>query len=169
MMSYCFSEINTKSTIRQELLQLCNNEKHWIDPNIGTFLQKTPPKDLIYKDNFLKVICENFISNYDTDVHIFMINPWTHYMLHTDSHRSSSINLLINDFTDSISYFKVSEIYKSQIDIQELQYKPDTYYLINSKVPHAITNRDLSRYVLSITLNDNFRNIQSKLKDQLCL
>ena len=168
-MNYCFSEINTKSTIRQELLELCNSEQNWIDPNIGTFLQKVPPKDLIYKDNFLKVICENFISDYVADVHIFMMRPWTHYMLHADLNRSASINLLINEFTDSISYFQISEVYKSQINIQELQYKLDTYYLFNSRVPHAITNRDLPRYILSITLNDNFKNVRSKLKDQLYL
>ena len=168
-MNYCFSEINTKSTIRQELLELCNSEQNWVDPNIGTFLQKVPPKDLVFKDKFLKFICENFTSDYVTDVHVFMMRPQTHYMLHADRFRSASINLLINDVTDSISYFQISEVYKSQINIQELQYKLDTFYLFNSRVPHAITNRDLPRYLLSITLNDNFKNVQLKLKDQLYL
>lgn len=168
-MESCFSEISIKSTIRRELLELCSRDQQWIDHDLGTFLHKIPPKEVIFKDSFLKLVCENFTKNYQADVNMFMMKPWTHYILHVDTKRSASINLLINDTTDSIAYFKTSELRKSQIDIQELEYKTDTYYLFNSKMPHAITNRGSPRYVLSITLNGNFDEMKLNLKDHLCL
>lgn len=168
-MNDCFSKLNVKSTIRKDLLEFCNNDDNWIDPKVGTFFQKKPPQSLIFNDPVLKHICENSISEYGFYhcVHIFMIKPWTHYMLHSDIFRSSSINLLINDYTDSISYFQVTEPYnKLHIGIEELTYEQDAYYLFNSKVPHAVTNRNPARYLLSITLKDDYKTMVKYLKNQ---
>lgn len=171
-MEPCFTKLTVKSTIRQDLLKFCEDGNQWIDPTVGTFFQKNPPRDLIFSDPFLQHICDNCLSNngYNTDVKIYRITPWTHYMLHTDEYRSSSINLLINDESDSISYFKASDTYnKLHIKILELKYEQDSYYLFNSKIPHAITNRDSTRYLLSITLKDNFYSMSKYLKTQLVL
>jgi hypothetical protein len=171
-MDNCFVKLTPKSTVRKELLELCTNDNSWIDPVVGTFLQKKPPKDIIFKDPFLKHICENYISGYGFEecVHIFMIKPWTHYMMHTDVFRSSSINLLINDYTDSISYFQASKPYnKLHIGIKELNYEKDSYYLFNSKIPHAVTNREPARYVLSITLKYDYLTMLKHLNDQTFL
>ena len=167
-MEYCFTKINVKSLIRKELLDFCKANDTWIDPTVGTFLQKKPPQEIIYKDPFLKHICENYLSDhgYEQCVHIFMISPWTHYMMHTDKFRSSSINLLINEYTDSISYFQISEPCKLHIKIKELVYEPDAYYLFNSKALHAITNREPARYLLSITLKDDYENTLKQLQSQ---
>ncbi len=168
-MKDCFSKLTVKSTIRKDLLEFCKSDDNWIDPKVGTFLQKKPSQSLIFSDPLLKHICKNSISDHGFDqcVNIFMIMPWTHYMLHTDISRSTSINLLINDHSDSISYFKVTEPYnKLHIGIKELTYEQDTYYLFNSKIPHAVTNRDSARYLLSITLKDDYPTMLEYLKDQ---
>ena len=171
-MENCFSEILVKSTIRNDLLKFCENGEEWIDPEVGTFLQKRPPKELIYRDPFLNHVCENCIldKGFYFSVNIFMLRPWTHYMMHSDVFRPASINLIINDFTDSISYFKITEPYnKLHIGIKELAYKRDTYYLFNSKIPHAVTNRGMPRYLLSISLKDNFDKMSEYFKNQLFL
>jgi hypothetical protein len=167
-----FIEITVKSTIREELLKFCENGTDWVNPTVGTFFQKHPPIELIFKDSFLKYICENFITDgeFNKCVNIFMLKPWTHYMLHRDVFRSSSINLLINNQSDSISYFQTSEIYnKMHISIEELKYETDKFYLFNSRAPHAVTNRAMPRYLLSISLNKNFNEMQSSLQNYLRL
>lgn len=171
-MKDCFKEIVVKSTIRKELLELCENGSDWVDPVIGTFFQKHPSKDLIFKDSFLKHICDNFVAEdtFNKCVNIFMLKPWTHYLLHKDLYRPSSINLLINDYSDSISYFQTSDLYnKMHMDIKELKYEPDTFYLFNSKLPHAVTNKDNPRYMLSISLNEKFEDMQLHLQNYLRL
>jgi hypothetical protein len=172
-MNSCYSKIIPKSVIRKELLDFCENSGDWVDPAVGTFFQKKPSKELIFKDPFLKHICENCISleyGFEECVSVYLIKSWTHYMIHTDRFRSSSINLLVNDHTDSISYFQVSEPYnKLHIRIEELKYEADRYYLFNSKIPHAVTNRTPDRYLLSITLKDNYDNMFEYLKNQLFL
>ncbi len=171
-MDTCFVPFNNKSTIRKELLELCEKNSDWIDPIKGTFFQKKPPKELIYKDTFLEFVCKNYLleDNFDDSVTIFLLRPWTHYMMHMDRFRKSSINMLINDYSDSIAYFQVSAPYNSlHIDIKELQYEIDTYYLFNSRMPHAVTNKSIPRYLLSITLNDSFENLKSSFQNQLFL
>ena len=172
-MNNCFTQINKKSTIRKKLLEFCENGE-WVDPpnGTGTFLQKKPSEELIFEDPFLEHVCKNCMSPHGFlySVTIFMIKPWTHYMLHSDFFRSASVNLLINDYTDSISYFKVSDTYnKLHFDIKELQYEQDYYYLFNSKIPHAVTNRNAARYVLSISLNDDYDTTYKYFNDQLFL
>lgn len=170
-MDPCYIKLAPKSTIRLELLEFCINESNWIDPNVGTFFQTIPPKDLIYKDPFLKHLCDNCLTEdgFDINVKIFVLKPWSHYMLHSDRFRSASVNLLINDVTDSISYFQISEPYKMQVDIKELKYEPDCYYLFNSRIPHAITNRTPERYLLSLTLKDNYYSMLKYFSNQTFL
>ena len=171
-MKICFEKLNTKSIIRKELLRICEDDDNWVDPVIGTFLQKRLSRDLIYSDPLLKNICDNYMLDvgFSCSVTIFMLKPWTHYMLHHDIFRPASINLMINDFTDSISYFQVSEPYnKLHIGIEELDYEQDSYYLFNSKIPHAVTNKGSPRYVLSISLKHDYYRMRDFLKDQLIL
>lgn len=171
-MDDCFVKLIPKSTIRKDLLDFCTCNNDWINPNIGTFFQKKPPQSLIFNDSFLKYVCENYVleNNFEQCVNIFMIDSWTHYMLHSDRYRSASINLLINDNTDSISYFQVSDIYnKLHVKIKELAYEQDSYYLFNSTIPHAVTNREPPRYLLSITLKYNYYKMKGLLDNQVFL
>lgn len=166
----CFTKLSVTSAITKDLLHICNDSTAWIDPAVGTFFQKRPEKDLIYKDSFLQYICENYLLyDFRISVNIFMLRPWSHYMLHTDKFRSSSINMLINDDTDSISYFQVSDTYKLQYDILELKYDSGHYYLFNSQIPHAITNKASARYLLSISLKHDYITMKEKLSDQIFL
>ncbi len=162
----CYTKLSTTTTINTELLNLCNDGSAWIDPSIGTFCQKHPSMELIRSDPFLNWVCENYILyDFRTSVHIFMLRPWSHYQLHTDKFRSASINMLINPGADSISYFQTSEFYKLQCSITELQYEPLRYYLFNSRIPHAMTNRDSERYLLSISLKYDYATMKGLLAD----
>lgn len=166
----CFTKLPISSTINDDLMNVCDNGTPWIDPKIGTFYQKHPSRDLIYGDSFLKFVCDQYL-NYDfgTSVNIFMLRPWSHYHLHTDKYRPSSINLLLNTDADSISYFQVSDFQKLQCSILELNYEPKHYYLFNSQVPHAVLNKDKERYILSISLKHDYATMKRLLTDHIFL
>jgi hypothetical protein len=163
----CYRKLIPQCKVRESLLEFCLKNNNWINPQVGTFYKKTPPKDIIFSDPVLTDICNNHSkhSEWIMGTHIFLLQPWTHYMLHQDSTRECSLNLLINSTSDSISYFQMTELYnKLHIGISELPYETDCFYILNSKIPHAITNRDSRRFMLSITLNCNFYDMVEILK-----
>jgi phage anti-repressor protein len=54
--------------------------------------------------------------------------------------------------------------------IEELKYKPNTYYLFNTQVPHTVYNFETTRYLLSVefakdrdqlSFNDLLKDIQT--------
>jgi hypothetical protein len=169
-MTKYFHKLSVTSTIRSDLIDICRDSTPWIDPDVGTFLQKRVPKNLFDREPFLKYLGENYLMyQFEYSVNIFMLKPWTHYKLHTDRHRPCSINLLINDYADSISYFQVSEFHKAQCSVLELQYEPNYYYLFNSQIPHAMINKAEERYLLSISLKYDYDLMHQHLSNQFFL
>lgn len=168
----CYTKLSPTTTadINSDLLKICQNDTPWNVPQVGTLLYKVPDKELIYRDPFLKYICENHMKdNYSLNVNLFKLRAWSHYILHTDQFRSASLNLLVNSEADSISYFKTSELEKGQYSIKELKYDPLSFYLFNSKIPHAMTNRDSDRYLLSISLKHDYPTMKGLLADYIFL
>jgi hypothetical protein len=78
---------------------------------------------------------------------------WVYYSMHTDTHRSCAINLSLHEY-DSTTFFNVGRFRRNQVHIHELKYEKDTYYLFNTRVRHAILNKDNDRYVVSIGFNN---------------
>lgn len=164
----CYKQIDSKCTIRESLYQFSLIDDNWINPSSGTFFKKTPPKDLILSDAFLKHVCTNYIDlsrEWIYNVHIFLLRPFTHYCIHTDAKRESSINLLLNPHSNSLSYFQNTEYYnKLHFGFLPLNYQTDCMYLFNSQVPHAVTNLDSPRFLLSITLQHDYNTMLANLK-----
>ena len=144
------------STIVELLSHTCIRDDNWVDlrKTGGTLVKKTPHKAIIEQDLFLRehVLPRTPQGQWETVAHIFLMEPYTHYTMHTDSNRGCSINLLINPEAASVCYFKSSEETKFMHSICELKYQANTYYLFNSGEPHAITNLGQRRYLLSLTL-----------------
>lgn len=165
-----YKEIKYKSMIRKELLEFCINDTDWRVPEKGTFSKKSPPIEILKQDLFLSHIVDNYIPKFgdiSLFINIFLLNPWTHYMLHQDKYRSASINMVLNNEVDSITYFQKSDPIKLHMDIEELVYKHDSYYLFNSKIPHAVINRKYPRYLLSITLDKSYDQMAEILKNHI--
>jgi hypothetical protein len=80
---------------------------------------------------------------------ILKLDPYICYDWHTDTRRGVGINMLLTPEARSICAFapnKEGAVFK----IEELKYKPSTYYLFNTQVPHTVYNFETTRYLLSI-------------------
>jgi hypothetical protein len=86
------------------------------------------------------------------------MDPYTCYDWHTDSRRGVGINMILTPFMRSSSLFapnKEGQVFK----VEEVPYKPITYYVFNTQTPHTVYNYEATRYVFSIEFE--------KDKDQL--
>jgi len=151
-----YLKLAPKSTIVDLLLEFCTQNNNWVSLTRtgGTLIKKTPPSTIIEQDAFLSthILPKMPQLNWPERAHIFLMEPYTHYTMHTDGNRGCSINLLINPEAASVCYFKSSEETKFMHSICELKYQANAYYLFNSGEPHAITNLGQRRYLLSLTL-----------------
>lgn len=146
-----FTELNIKSKISQGILDKLDDikESEWIQYleqsiyllNIKDFEEDPNILDLINKFGSEKKLC------------LFRLPPKICYSWHTDAKRQASVNMLIKGF-DSICAFGTESLEKKFIDLDKIEHKKDTYYLMNVKEPHTVFNFDQERYVVSISIPD---------------
>jgi hypothetical protein len=155
-----YHKLKNKCIIRQELLSYAHTVTDWIPKENLSFLQHTVPDTLINKDPTLNILAGTLGEHYNIGVRIFKLPAWTFYELHVDSIRTSAVNMLLNDQSNSVSFFETAPFRKNQIQIDELSYETDCLYLFNTQYKHAVLNRSEDRYVLSIAMNGlkNFEN-----------
>lgn len=105
-------------------------------------------KKILLEDTFLKQLSQKI----DFAGHVFKMLPNKFYDWHRDAERKTAINILLN--TDSHSYLLFTPMRNSDIcDFIELKYKPDTFYVINTKMEHMVVNFEQTRYILSISFD----------------
>jgi len=147
MNEHLFYKINQKSTIRKELLEYAVSVTDWKRPL--TFLATLCPKEIYLKDILFEKL--NDIINPDRlSICIFKIPAKTYYNIHVDSMRTFSFNMLLNDSSKSVSFFKNSKFEHHHCGITELEYEPDCLYLFNTQMEHAVLNQGDDRYILSV-------------------
>ena len=147
-----YYEVNTKSTIKNEVFDLAISPTEWMP--YYNFEAKPLPADIFLKDNFFFWLSER----YDFIVGVLKLDPYTCYNWHTDTRRGVGINMLLTPNTRSFCSFGVDPnqlVFK----IEELKYKPSTYYIFNTQSPHTVYNFEATRYLLSVEF--------AKDKDQL--
>jgi hypothetical protein len=152
-MNNLYYKLNEKCKIRKELLEYAISNVNWDPKENLTFLQTSIPKELIEKDLLLLNLANTLGRHYDIGVRIFKMPSWVYYNLHTDAYRPCAINMLLNDISDSVSFFETASFRIGQIAIQELKYETDCLYLFNTQIKHAVLNKNEDRYVLSIAMN----------------
>ena len=138
-----YYEIGTKSTIAKELYDYAFNTQPWF-PHYN-FNVKPISTELIAQDNFFKWLH----ARYGFVAGVLKLDPYTCYDWHTDTRRGVGINMLLTPHARSICAFtpnKKGIVFK----IEELQYKPATYYLFNTQVSHTVYNFETTRYLMSI-------------------
>ena len=138
-----YYEIKSKSTLVKELYEYAYNSEPWF-PHYN-FNVKPIPSDITHKDNFFKWLH----ARYEFIVGIIKLNPYTCYDWHTDTRRGVGINMLLTPFDRSVCAFAPNKE-GTVFEIEELKYKPATYYIFNTQVPHTVYNFETTRYLMSV-------------------
>lgn len=139
-----YYEISKKSTIYKELQDFAFSPSEWQE--YYNFQAKLIPHELLFQDEFLR----NLFGDYKFIGGVLKMDPYTCYDWHTDTRRGVGINMLLTPPTQrQTCVFKIAEGYPV-FEIEELRYKPSTYYLFNTQVPHTVYNFETTRYLLSI-------------------
>lgn len=74
---------------------------------------------------------------------LFSMVPNSAIHLHTDPLRNVALNMLIDGYNSNSLFFNGR-------NFKELVYKPNTFYVIDTSVPHMVLNYTEHRYVLTL-------------------
>lgn len=158
-----YYEIGRKSSIKDELFDIAITPGEWI--KYYNFDARPIAPEVILKDNFLLWLAKryNFISG------VLKLDPYTCYNWHTDTRRGVGVNMLLTPNTRSYCAFGADPS-KLVFKIEELKYKPNTYYLFNTQMPHTVYNFETTRYLFSIEFekdvdNLSFEDLVNDVKD----
>lgn len=138
-----YYEIKTKSTIANEVLDYAFSSVPWF-PHYN-FSAKPIPPDIIAKDNFFKWLH----ARYEFLAGVLKLDPYTCYNWHKDTRRGVGVNMLLTPHIRSVCAF-ADDSNKMVFNIDELKYKPITYYVFNTQNNHTVYNFEMTRYLLSI-------------------
>ena len=138
-----YYEVGTKSTIKDEVFDIAITPGEWV--KYFNFDARPILPEVILKDDFFKWLADR----YSFMGGVLRLDPYTCYNWHTDTRRGVGINMLLTPNTRSYCAFGFDP---SQLvfKIEELKYKPNTYYLFNTQVPHTVYNFETTRYMFSI-------------------
>jgi hypothetical protein len=147
-----YYEIGKKSTIFKDLQDFAFSPSEWVEHY--NFDAKRIPPEIIFQDDFFIWLSHR----YSFVAGVLKLDPYTCYDWHTDTRRGVGVNMLLTTFDRSVCAFAPN---KEGIvfEIEELKYKPSTYYIFNTQMPHTVYNFETTRYLMSIEF--------AKDKDQL--
>jgi hypothetical protein len=158
-----YYEIGRKSTIKDQLFDFAITPSEWI--KYYNFDAKLVPQEILVEDDFFKWL----LPRYNLIAGILRLDPYTCYDWHIDTRRGVGINMLLTPNIRSFCAFKFDPD-QLVFNIEELKYKPNTYYLFNTQVPHTVYNFETTRYLFSIefakdkdelSFNDLIKDIQA--------
>ena len=158
-----YYEIGKKSTILKDLEDFAFSPSDWL-PYYNFDAKRIPP-EIVFQDDFFIWLSHR----YSFVAGILKLDPYVCYDWHTDTRRGVGINMLLTPFDRSICVFKV-DLDQTVFKIDELKYKPGTYYLFNTQVSHTVYNFETTRYLMSIefaknkdelSFNDLLKDIQT--------
>jgi hypothetical protein len=146
-----FTKLNIESKISQGILDKIDRikESEWIQ-YLEQNIYLLNMKDFEADPDIIDLI--NMFSS-EKKLCLFRLPPKICYGWHKDANRQSSINMLIKGF-DSICVFGTESLERKFVDLDKIEHKKDTYYLMNVKESHTVFNFDQERYVVSISIPD---------------
>jgi hypothetical protein len=131
------------STIHNELYYLAHDPKDWF--SYFNFNAKiVDPK--VYEKEKLFI---DLKKKYNFTMGLIRLDPHVCYNWHQDTKRGVGINMMIND-VKSHCLFATHQINEITTGFTELKYKPHTYYLFNTQIPHMVINFAEPRYMMTI-------------------
>ena len=138
-----YYEISKKSTIANDLMDFAITPSEWVEHY--NFDAKRIPPEIIFQDDFFIWLSHR----YSFVAGILKLDPYTCYDWHTDTRRGVGINMLLTPFDKSVCAFAPNKE-GVVFEIEELKYKPSTYYIFNTQVPHTVYNFETTRYLMSV-------------------
>jgi hypothetical protein len=143
-----YYKLNTISTISKSLLEYAESSNQWKNKN--SFDLVTVPYHLIKSDITLNYFYR-IIKSYPV---ILKMEPNSFYRFHIDEKRKCAINMLLDGFDSNCYFADPTDSEDVFNNVEELLYKPNTYYLLNTTQKHAVMNRSKIRYMFSMGVND---------------
>ena len=135
---------------------LCDDIYKYIETNTDEWVWykefniKVIPQTILLNDPFFKFLK----TKYDFIGAVLRIDPNICYSFHTDDDRRTTINMLLSN-SPSHCIFSPTRINDRLLNIVELIYEPDTYYLLDTTVPHMVINFNSHRFMFSIQFLQN--------------
>jgi hypothetical protein len=145
------------------------SDKSLIASALDDYVVRSAGSDWIDYYNFKTLPVPQYVLAYDpvllrlAEEHEFhagvlRMDPLTCYNWHVDTTRKVSLNMLLRDNADSLCLFLSGKPGVS-FEVHKLQYKPDTYYVFNTQIPHMVLNQTGYRYLFSIEFLGKSRNL----------
>ena len=138
-----YYEIGKKSTIAIDLMDFAITPSEWVEHY--NFDAKRIPSEIIFQDDFFIWLSHR----YSFVAGVLKLDPYTCYDWHTDTRRGVGINMLLTPFDRSVCAFAPNKE-GAVFEIEELKYKPSTYYIFNTQVSHTAYNFETTRYLMSV-------------------
>ena len=126
------------------------------------------PDEILLKDPVMRAIRTKFpVESYYTRPVCLKMRPNLFYKLHEDTVRQAAINMLIDGWNSHTFYGTPVEGSEDLYDINRLVYKPEHYYLLDTKQLHAVLNFESPRIVFSLGFNlpATYTNVRDFLID----
>lgn len=130
------------SLISKELLSQAVETYNWVP--YYNFLVTPVPWQILEKDPFLVALSKKRMFH----AGILKMDPNTCYNWHVDTDRKVGVNMLVSHQESQCLFLDGDS--GVVVKTKELEYKPDTYYVFNTQVPHMVINTTGSRYLFSL-------------------
>lgn len=104
-------------------------------------------------------------ESYEMFPMLIKMDPYTHYLWHTDTERGVCINLLLSGYGVSNCLFGVDLINPLLVKFEELRYELFTPVVFNTQSHHQVLNFNSTRYMLSFC----FKKTREELSYQTIL
>lgn len=151
-----YYEVKSKSTVKEKILDYAKNHSNWITYEEFTYKDiENFYEDFVKNDDFLKKLYDKlpFIGA------LLHIKPFSVYDWHIDTNakRHTGINMILTDESRCHTLFSLDrgKIYVKACTFVELQYKPNTYYLLNTDIQHMVTNFESDRFLFTMSFKDS--------------
>ena len=146
MVTEYYLPLKNPASNRKELLAFAKSYTRWARKN--AFDVALVPDSMIADNHLMELI-----KKFHAVPVIFRVPPWQFYRFHTDARRSCAINLLLEG-DDSNTFYGTETADEEVLDIVELKYDLDCYYLLNTHLKHAVINKNNTRYMFSMGFPD---------------
>lgn len=158
-----YYKLNTLCTIRELILKFCTDQSNnglWFNKHGFEIL--SVPLEIAKQDSTIKY----FVDNFNAHPVIFKMQPNSFYRFHIDATRQCTLNSLLLGEDSNFYFGEQGDSEEVIIDVIEMKYHLNHYYLLNTKVKHAVYNKGNTRYMLSIGIdNYDYETVLQKYKN----
>ena len=146
-----FYDIKIKPTISEQLYNfaISQPEPFGREHGFNQIPKWRVPNSIVQQDKFLWEL----VDKYKASSWVFYYKPWEHYKWHRDEIRTVGINLVLNE-AKHIVFFNDDAPDTFNVDMMInftcLEYKLNTYHLLNAGIQHCGYNFETPRYFFTV-------------------